>query len=864
MKNLLLYIGLPHLKLKPLRSFLTLIGVSFGIALYVAIAIINHSTKNSMKESIDAVAGKAKLIVTAGPVGFDEKKISIIKNVPGVKFAIPMVEARAYFADTKEPSGSLYVLGVDLLQEQSIRSYKSTDNKVIDDPLIFFNQPDSIIITKKLAVERKLEVNSKISLATANGIHAFTIRGLLEPEGAARAYGGSLAIMDIDGAMFSFGKGHKIDRADIVPETNYSIDEIKLNLTKALGPGFLIETPELQSSQLEAMVGSQQMMLTFFSSIALLAGLFLIINSISIAVTERRKEIGILRALGATRFSMVWLFVIEVIGTGLLGSIFGCLLGRVLAEALSKQVVSAMATQFQMQITVNELEFTTSDIAFSILIGTAASIFAAFWPSLKAAKIHPLESMKGYLETHQKDASKFANNLMILGFIILAFVTVSSIFSWGKHSMILNILTNTGSVVGPAILGPYIVLLFLGLLEKAPRGTFSTVFHFAHENLLRNPKRTFSNVMALLVGLFLVMLIATIRISFHDTLMGWLDQTFVSDLLITSNGRVATSEVQALSEKIQGEILTVPGIRPLGIGRGSGMRAIRIPYQGKQISLKAMDRFADFYESRYIASPDTESKELINRLFESKKPLLLASENFLLQQKLKNGDTINLDTPNGRIPFQIGGTISDYAPNGVIYMDRKVYKKYWNDSLISAFAFNILPGYTLEQVRSDIDRRFGRKRNLMVISNAEFKLQTQQAIEQSFAYTKAIEFIALIVGLLGLLNTMLISVIERTREIGVLRAVGSVKGQISKMIILEAILQGFLGGFVAIILGSYIGWLYIKYNLVESSGWIIDFHLAFSAIIYTMLTGILVSIIAGYFPSKKASSLVITEALDYK
>ena len=208
MKNLLRYIGLPHFKLKPIRSLLTLLGVSFGIALYVAIAIINHSTKNSMRENIEAVAGKAKLTISAGTTGFNENKLEIIKKITGVKFAVPMVEARAYFAD-QESVGSLYVLGVDLLQEQSIRTYKTTENKTIDDPLIFLNQPDSIIITRKLAEERNLEINSKMSLATANGLRTFTVRGILQAEGTARAYGGSLAIMDIDGAMLTFGKDTK-------------------------------------------------------------------------------------------------------------------------------------------------------------------------------------------------------------------------------------------------------------------------------------------------------------------------------------------------------------------------------------------------------------------------------------------------------------------------------------------------------------------------------------------------------------------------------------------------------------------------------------------------------------------------------
>ena len=197
-------------------------------------------------------------------------------------------------------------------------------------------------------------------------------------------------------------------------------------------------------------------------------------------------------------------------------------------------------------------------------------------------------------------------------------------------------------------------------------------------------------------------------------------------------------------------------------------------------------------------------------------------------------------------------------------MNRKFYKKYWKDSLVTAFVLNIVDGANLEQVRSEIDRRVGKKWNLVTISNAEFKQQMQQAIERTFAYTKAIEFIALLVGLLGLLNTLLISVMERTRELGMLRAVGATRQQISIMIMIEAVFQGFFGAIVAILLGSYVGKLFVEYSLSSSLGWIVQFHFPRSSIFSTLVTGVIVAVIAGILPSKRASQLNIREALDYE
>src|SRR5579885_2257188 len=265
MLNLFRFVGLRHLRMKPVRTILTALGVSFGVALYIAIEIINRSTLSSFRESIDAVAGKATLSISAGDAGFPESELDVISHAPGVKSAAPMIESRAYFAGDSESSESLMVFGVDLLKEQSVRTYKTTDEQAIDDPLVFLNQPDSIILTHSFAEAHHLKIDSKFSLATARGSKTFTVRGLLSPEGPAKAYGGGIALMDIDGAQVTFGKEGKLDRVDIVTARNADIDQVADSLRSKLGPGFTVERPETQSENMERMVKTYQAMLTLFS-----------------------------------------------------------------------------------------------------------------------------------------------------------------------------------------------------------------------------------------------------------------------------------------------------------------------------------------------------------------------------------------------------------------------------------------------------------------------------------------------------------------------------------------------------------------------------------------------------------------------
>ena len=862
--NLFKYVGWRHLQLRPGRTILTTLGVALGIALYVAISIINESTKNTLKDSIEAVGGKASLTVSAGISGFSEDKLEIIRKVPHIKSAVPMIEARAFFEGALESTDGLYILGVDLLQETAVRTYQATDQRIIDDPLTFLNQPDSIIFTEALAKKRGLTIDSKVKLSTSLGLKTFTIRGLLKPEGAAKAYGGSLAIMDIDGARMMFGKENKLDRIDIVPQDGVVVADLKNELQKALGDNFTIDSPASQSEQMEKMLTAYQLILTFFSTLALLVGLFLVMNSISVAIAERKKEIGTLRALGATRVSMVLLFVSEVFGIGLIGSALGCVIGRGMAGKLVTQVTNSLGAQLQMRLEVAHLEFTWHQIISAILFGTIASVVAAFIPALKAADIHPLEAMKKHAETFSAEDEKRSKLTILLGFGLLVFTTLSMIYQWGHLWIGIDLFTKVSSVLGAALFGPFLVFILINWARALGKNTTRPVLKLALENLIRSRKRTTSNVMALMVGLFLVMLIATVRASFHDTLTTWLNQIFVADIMVASTGRMIVADVQPMHEEIQKEILSIPGVMPIGENRGTASRIVPYLHNGKRMTIKAIDHYADFYHYQNFAVQNGDKNKVAPLLYNGE-PTVILTENFLLKQNKKVGEMVEFNTPTGKIQFKIVGSVSDYAsPEGVIYISRDNYKKYWNDSLVTAFIINIAPGYTLEQVRANIDREIGKKWNVITISNAEFKAQMEQAVERSFAYTRAIEYIALLVGLLGLLNTLLISVLERTREIGMIRAIGGTRNQVSAMILLESLLQGVFGSLVAILLGSYIGKLFVEYALTSTLGWIIDFHFPKESIFQTLITGILVAMIAGIIPARKAANLEITESLDYE
>jgi putative ABC transport system permease protein len=217
------------------------------------------------------------------------------------------------------------------------------------------------------------------------------------------------------------------------------------------------------------------------------------------------------------------------------------------------------------------------------------------------------------------------------------------------------------------------------------------------------------------------------------------------------------------------------------------------------------------------------------------------------------------------VNFRIVAQVDDFASaDGVIYMDRAVYRRFWKDPLINAFGLSLAPGANLETVREEIDHRLGASRNVITISNHEFRGQMTALIDQSFAYTDAIKLAALLVGLLGLFNTFLISVMERTRELGMLRAVGMSRAQMREMVLVEALIQGGFGAIAATVLGASMAYLWIQSSLSHVLGWVIAFHFPWGGVASTIGIGVLVALLAGLVPAYRASHLEIREALEYE
>ncbi len=848
---------------KPLRTALTVVGIALGVALFVAIQAINDSTLEFFRGNVAAFSGNAALAVLGDEVGFSEEVVEAVKQVPGVEAAVPTLETRARVIRPGDPTASretLVVLGIDFLQESAVRSYNA-EGGALGDPLEFLNQADSIVVTASFAVKHHLAMESPLELATAQGTRTFVVRGVLAAEGAASAYGGAVAIMDIDGARLTFGRDGKVDRIDVVPAEGEDEEALARRLENVVTPGLRVERKAAQAEGLARMVRGYQAILSFVSTLALLVGAFLVASTVTLSIAERRREIGILRALGGSRAAVVMMFVVEASVLGLAGGLLGIVLGRVLAELLVGQVSSSMSRQCVVPIEVSQIRFRAIHAVLGLAAGTLSAFLAALRPALRTTAIHPSEALKSE-PSEAGDARPRMSTATLVGFVMLAALLVASELGLTKRAPALEMLVPILCGLGSVLVAPFLVMAPCRWLTRWRGLARTPVLRLACENLLRNGARTGGSTLSLVAGLMLVIVVGTVHRSFEGTIGDWQDRAFKTDVIVSSSGRLVGLDVQPLDESIAEDIDRAPGIDRAG-GRGArAVRVARASLEGRPIAIKAMDRPHPRTGFSVLDVQDGSAEDAGRAMFEEREvPNVLVSANFAAQFGKAKDDLIELDAPTGRKTFRIAAIVVDFGhPNGVVILARDVYKRVWNDTLVTAFAVEADSSTTPARLRAAIDAEIG-PRGLVAMLPHELRKQLDDVLTESLAYTRAIEGAALLVGLMGLLGTLLMSLLERMRELGMLRAIGMSRPQLARMIVAEAMLLGVVGGLVAAGLGAYVARLWIVGGLTRSLGWFITVRVPLGAVVTTVGAGLLVGIVAGFLGSRRVVRISIREAL---
>jgi putative ABC transport system permease protein len=856
MLRLLRQISLRQLRASWGRTVLVVSGISTGVMLITAINIVNTSVLRSFLKTIESIAGPSILEVTlgVGEVGFDASAVEIVRRDVDVSAAVPLVRGTVSMADS--PGQTLQLFGADLAAERDLERYQVrlvTDRKDILQSIV---DPHSILITTSFAAERGLAVGDPIKLSAPTGIVTLTVRGLLEPQGIARAFGGRLAVMDLPAAQLALQKEGLIDQIDIVLNERAKVSAVAARLEAALPATLQVVRPAQRAQQYERIVSSFQAMLTGLSTLCLVAGIFIVYNTTSTGAVHRALVLAALRVAGAEVATLFRLLMLEALCLGGIGTFIGLVQGILLARMLTTMVTDSMGVIFQLRFPVQSLEVDFYEQAVIGLLGIGSAVFASYFAARRVAALDPLEVLRADMRSVVTPVRStwlvtwWAILVGVSGVALVMEVQFKSI-AWGNFG---STLWFASSII---VAIPLVSWVAAGLSRVLPR-VFGPEGRVAAESLFRSPTRTGVTVSAIALVLTIAISVASIARSFRHSVNSYFGAGFLaSDLVVSAVATEGGWLETPIPERLADEILKVPGVR--------GVDTLRILpgqiYRGERIAIAGCsDGLFDpaRHPPSWYREGDAENAAQRIRAGEGARISTTLADLF----DLHVGDELNLDTPTGRVTIGVAGVVPDYmSDRGGVGLSRRLLVKYWNDRSVNRISVFLEPGAELKDVRDRIGEKIGTRYRLKILSMRELTAYHEEMINRAFAFTDAIQLLLIVVTVAGILDLLLSAILERSRELALWRVIGADDGTVRRSVVIESATIGLMGTLLGVGVGLVTSWIWIGVNFRYLLGYHLEYHIALGMTLWYLALTMLMTVIAGYAAARRATRQPILEGV---
>ncbi len=854
MLTLLREISFRHLRSSPFRSLLVVLGITLGVAMYVATEATSHTMLATFREMVERVSGKADLMLLSNTGGVTSSLAVELMEIEGVEHAAPGLEITTRIAESGE---TLLVLGVDFLGDMHFLPFdvQEGEETAIEDPIAFANDPTAILIARKLAQRLGLKQDSVLKLMTSDGVRDFHVRGVLDDSGPAASFGGQVAVMFLDAAQVAFSQGYSVDRIDIAVSKDADPIVVQQRIEQKLGKQFRVEKPDQIGSRLQMLIRPLEGGLRLSGIVSLLVGMFLIYNAVGIAVAQRRKEIGLLRSLGVTRLKMVLLFCGEATLLALPGVGLGLLLAQRLALYSTSQAIDAMNTAYVA--TATAAPTVTLELALrGAIAGLSLAIGAALLPAINASRTEPALALRSSGSMSSPISVPFRIGL-IAGSLCVACAWL--IAEWQPPAGgIVAVVLNT---IGTALMAPGVVVLARLVMVMPVERVLGIPGRLGLDYVERTLDRATLNVLALMVTVSMSITIGGWLASLESSVRAWLDQMTAADFSVTAGSPVLDQRHLPLSPEVMTKLAPVSGIDEM-----QAMRMVEYRIGDKTVSLVASntDAFLRNAKRRHKGwrvlrgEPEIGEHELRDNLF------AVLGENAAQRLNLDAGDTLTLESPKGAVTFKVRAVVVDYSSHeGSVYIDRKHYLAHWDDPILDVINLYVSPNHKVEQVAEAVRKALGGD-GLFVTRTTALRDQLLSQLRQSFAYSRSLELIVLVIALMGVIGTMVSALLDRTREIGMLRAIGTLRRQVTSAVVVEAGFLGFCATAGGIASGALLCMLFLRTLLVHTTGWHLEFTFPIDNAIRISLMVVCASALAGLLPGRRAARMNVKNALSYE
>jgi putative ABC transport system permease protein len=847
-----------HINRRFTQSVLFILGVALGVAMMVAIDIANSSATRAFNLSADSISGSATHQIVGGPSGLPTELYQQVRVELGIRDSAPVVEA--YVRAPELSDQPLRLLGVDPFAEAPFRGYlesirvdsDNTDAASFDALNAFVAEPNTVLISQPLADRYGIARGDTLTLRAGTQSVDVRVIGFLQPDDQASEQALSdLVLADIATAQEITDQPDRITRIDLIlPEQNAAILD---SISAILPQGVRVSAVSDGNDTLAQMTEAFELNLQALSLLALVVGVFLIYNTVTFSVVQRRPIIGIMRSLGTTRRQVFTLILGEALVLGLLGTLFGLGLGIIFGRG-AVNLVSRTISDLYFTVNVQRISVEPFTLAKGALIGILTSLGAAVIPAISATRTAPAGTMR---RSDEEDAIRRLLPFITVTAVILNLVGLG-LLQIESGSLILSFLALFAIVVGGAFFTPLALVGAMRISTPITDALFGVIGRMAPRAVTRSLSRTSVAVAALTVAVSVIVGVSVMIASFRSTVADWLETTLGSDIyisppLLTSN--LATVDVDPNVVQL---VENVEGVTEVATGRDVSVTAPDYPDM-PPVNLNAIDR--DIATDRRFAW-NTVGDDYFAAMQEGK---VIVSEPFAYRRGIsRENNTITLLTDQGPETFEVVGVFYDYSTDqGRILMADSVYRQFYDDPFISTLGAYVEPGYDLNEVAADI-RDAVEGYDLLVQVNAELRQGVFEVFDNTFAITVALRLLATVVAFIGILSALLSLQLENTRQYGVMRANGMTPLQLLQFTLVQTGLMGIVAGILAMPIGLALALVLLYVINVRSFGWTMDFYWMPGEFVQAFAVAVAAALIAGLYPAWRLTRLVTARALRHE
>lgn len=827
------------------RSLLSILGVALGVAVMLAINLANGTALSRFEDSIALVAGNSNLeIVPSAEADLDEGILYRLQDLParGTLFT-PIIDRLAVVPGNDQDV--VEVLGVDMLADSAFRPLNFAGERkegALENAIFSRN---SIYVGEAFAKRYGLALNSRLPLLIDDRRLEMTVQGILSSQGAGEAFGGNIVVMDIGAAQAAFSMQGRISRVDLMVPRDQLQSTLK-QLNAVAGPAAVVERPGRRGKQVEKMLAAFQYNLAALSLIALLVGMFVIYNTMSMSVVRKRSEIGVLRALGVSRRRLLFMFVCQSIFLGTIGSALGLAAGTAVAR-LAVGAVSNTVQALYVDQPPAEVAVSWQPLAAAFAVGLCLTVVAGLAPAVEAMSIPPGEATRrGSFERRVERASPL---IAVLGCLLVVVAWLAALLPPVHGLPVFGYLSAALIIFGVAMCLPVMLSVVGDKLHPVWMQLFGSEGKLAVLSLTSSLGRTSVAVASLMLGIAMMVSLALMIASFRQTVIVWVGQSLKADIYVAPLARAASKRAGRLIPS------TVQAIRRLsGIQDVDAFVEFPIDYQGDTTNLAAADLDVLAKHGGLMFTDRRASQSVLSLL--SQHEGCIVSESFALHNRLKQGDIIELGSPSGMWTVPIRGVYYDYASErGYIILPRWLYRRHYPDLFASTLGIYLVPGAKLDTVRSQLAHVLGANTGLSIRNNSELRREVLRIFDNTFAITYALHAVSIVVAILGVLNALFALNYESRRDFALLTCLGASTRQIRKLVLVQAVTLGFLGTVLGIAVGFFLSLLLIHVINKQSFGWTIQLDLPFVFLAQSFVLVMVSAILSGLLPARSATSI---------